>query len=108
MGFTYRSKTYWKCDDQCKTLHRNNLEKAVTKKPLKLKGSPRVLEICFFIKTTFFQDDLVNYFFENQGEQTCQTTKHFNKEDPEKIFGNNKTTFISRKILHKSNMKILH
>ena len=33
-----------------------------------------------FIKTTYFEDDLVNYFFENQGEQTCQTIKHFNKE----------------------------
>ena len=37
-----------------------------------------------------------------QGEQTCQTIKHFNKEDPVKIFGNNKTTFISGKILHKN------
>ena len=55
-----------------------------------------------FIKTTYFEDDLVNYFFENRGEQTCQTIKHFNKEDPVKIFGNNKTTFISGKILHKN------
>ena len=50
----------------------------------------------------FFQDDLVNYFFENQGEQTCQTIKHFNKEDPVKTFADNKTTFISGKILHKN------
>ena len=55
-----------------------------------------------FIKTAYFEDDLVNYFFENQGEQTCQTIKHFNKEDPVKIFGNNKTNFISGKILHKN------
>ena len=54
-----------------------------------------------FIKTTYFEDDLVNYFFENQGEQTCQTIKHFNKEDPVKIFGNNKTTYIGQKILHR-------
>ena len=25
-----------------------------------------------FIKTTYFEDDLVNYFFENQGEQTVK------------------------------------
>ena len=56
-----------------------------------------------FIKTTYFEDDLVNYFFENQIKQTCQTVKHFNKEDPLKIFGNNKTTFTSGKILHKNN-----
>ena len=56
-----------------------------------------------FIKTTCFEDDLVNYFFvENQGEQTCQTIIHFNKEDTVTIFGNNKTTFISGKILHKN------
>ena len=55
-----------------------------------------------FIKTTHFEDDLVNFFFENQGKQTCQTIKHFNKEDPAKIFGNNKTTFISGQILHKN------
>ena len=54
-----------------------------------------------FIKTTYFEDDLVNYFFENQGEQTCQTIKHFNMEDPVRCFGNNKTTFISGKILNK-------
>ena len=45
---------------------------------------------------------MVNYFFENQGEQTCQTIKHFNKEDPVKIFGNNETASISGKILHKN------
>ena len=28
--------------------------------------------------------------------------KHFNNADPVKIFGNNKTTFISRKNLHKN------
>ena len=55
-----------------------------------------------FIKTTYFEDVFVNYFFENQGEQTCQTIKHFNKEDPVKFFGNNKTTFISGKILHRN------
>ena len=41
-------------------------------------------------------------FFENQGEQTCQTINHLNKEDPVKIFDNNKTTFISGKILQKN------
>ena len=50
-----------------------------------------------FIKTTYFEDSLVNYFFENEGEQTCQTIKHFKKDDPVKIFGNNKTTFIRNK-----------
>ena len=55
-----------------------------------------------FLKTTYFEDHLVNFFFENQGEQTCQTIKHFNKEDTVKFFGNNKTTFISGKILHKN------
>ena len=53
----------------------------------------------FFIKTTYVEHDIVNYFFENQVEQTCQTIKHFNKEDPAKIFGNNKTPF-TPKILH--------
>ena len=53
-----------------------------------------------FIKITYFEEDL-NYFFEIQGEKTCQTTKNFNK-DPAKIFGYNKTSFISRKILHKN------
>ena len=42
-----------------------------------------------FIKTTYSKDNLVNYFFENEGDQTCQRIKHFNKEDPAKIFGNN-------------------
>ena len=55
-----------------------------------------------FIETTYFEDDLINYFFENQCEQTCQAIKHFNKEDPVKISGNNKTNFISGKILHKN------
>ena len=55
-----------------------------------------------FIKTTYFEDDLVNFFFENQSEQICQTIKHFNKEDPAKTFGNNKANFISEKILHKN------
>ena len=56
-----------------------------------------------FIKITYFEDDLVNYFFfENQGEQTCQTIKHLKKEDPVKFFGNNKTTFIRGKMLHKN------
>ena len=61
-----------------------------------------------FIKTTHFEDDLVNYFFENQDNQTCQTIKHFNKEEPAKVFGNNKTTFISGNFYTKTNMKILH
>ena len=55
-----------------------------------------------FVKTTLFEDDLVIYFFENQYKQTCQTIKNVNKEDPAKIFGNNKTTFISCKISHKN------
>ena len=56
-----------------------------------------------FIKTTFSEDNLVNCFFENQGDQTSQTIKHFNKEESANIFGNNKTTFISGKIVHKTN-----
>ena len=55
-----------------------------------------------FIKTTQFEDDLVIYVFENQGKQTCQNIKLITNEDPAKIFGNNKTTFISGKILHKN------
>ena len=55
-----------------------------------------------FIKTTYFEDDLLNNFFENQGEQKCQTIKHFYKEDAVKNFGNKKSTFISGKILHKN------
>ena len=55
-----------------------------------------------FIKTTHIEDDLVNYFSENQGKQTCRIIKHFNKEGPAKIFGKNKTTFISGKISHKN------
>ena len=54
------------------------------------------------IKITDFEGNLVNYFFGNRGEQTCQTIKHFNKEDPAKIFGNNKTPFISEKFLQKN------
>ena len=57
------------------------------------------------IKTTHFEDDIINYFFENQDKQTVQTIKHFNKEDPAKIFGINLTTFISGKILHKNKYK---
>ena len=58
-----------------------------------------------FFKTTHFEDDLVNYFFENQGKQTFQTIKHLNKEDLQKFqkfFGNNNATFISGKFLHKN------
>ena len=62
MGFAYRSKNYWKGDDQCKTLHRNNLGKADTKKPLNFKD-PLGFSKTVFIKTTYFEDDLVNYFF---------------------------------------------
>ena len=51
-------------------------------------------------------------FFENQGEQTCQTIEHFNKDDPAKNFGNKKTTFYQRKLLSenyiKTNMKVFH
>ena len=62
---------------------------------------PPVLLKTVFIKTTYFEYVLVNYFFENQGEQTCQTIKHFKKEYLAKIFGNNKTTFIIGKFLQK-------
>ena len=55
-----------------------------------------------FIKTTHF--DFVNYFFENQGKQTI---KHFNKQDPAKVFGDNKTTFIRGKLYTRTNLKIL-
>ena len=63
--------------------------------------------LCFsktvFIKTAYLVNDLVNYFFKNKGEQICQTTEHFNKEDPAKIFGNNRTAFTCEKVLHKNN-----
>ena len=55
-----------------------------------------------FIRTTHFEDDLVNYFFENQGKQNI---KHFNKQNPAKIFGDNKTTFISGKFYTRTNLK---
>ena len=55
-----------------------------------------------FIKILYFEDDLVHQFFENQGEQTRQTIKQFNKEDPAKIFVNNKANFISKKNLHRN------
>ena len=51
-----------------------------------------------------FEDILVN-FSENQGNQTCHTLKHLNKEEPERFFINNKTTFVSGKFLHKFNYK---
>ena len=62
------------------------------------------------LKTTYFENDLLNYFFENQDEQKCQTIEHFNKEDPamvtarlfSKIFDNSKTTYISGKTSHKN------
>ena len=50
-------------------------EKLLQGNIIKFKGSPRFLENCFFIRTTYFEEHLVNYFFENQGEQTCQTIK---------------------------------
>ena len=75
-------------------------EKLIQRNLLRFKD-PLGFSKTVFIKTTYFEDDLVKYFFEHQGEQTCQTIKHFNKEDPVKIFGNKKTTFISGKILHK-------
>ena len=56
----------------------------------------------FFSQNHTFWRRLSELFFENQGEQTCQTIKHFHNEDPEKIVGNNKTTFVRQKILHKS------
>ena len=74
-------------------------EKLIQRNLLSFKD-PLGFSKTIFIKTTYFEDDLVNFFFENEGEQTCQTIKHFNKEDQVKILGNNKTTFISGKILH--------
>ena len=87
------------------TSERNNLGKADTKKPLKLSGSHRFLENRF-IKTTCFEDDLVNCFFENQGEQTI---KHFNKEDPVKVFGKRRQLLSAEKFYTKTNfaLKIL-
>ena len=35
MGSTYKRKTYWKCGNQCKILHRNNLGEAARAKPIK-------------------------------------------------------------------------
>ena len=78
MGFTYRRKTYWNCVNQCKNLHGNSLGEAATKKPINFKNS-LAFSKTVFIKTTYFEDNLVNYFFENQSEQTWQTIKHFNK-----------------------------
>ena len=63
---------------------------------------PLVFSKTVFIKTTYFENNLV-IFFDNQGEQTGQTITHFNEEDPAKIVGNNKTTFISGKILSLKN-----
>ena len=62
-----------------------------------------------FIKTTYFEDNFVNYFFfENQGEQTGQTFKHFNKEYPIKILVTTRPLLSAEKIYTKTNTKILH
>ena len=54
------------------------------------------------IKTTHFEDDLVSYFFEIQGKQTCQTIKHFNMEDPAKILVTTRRHLSAEKCLHKN------
>ena len=51
---------------------------AATEKPINFKN-PLNFSKTVFIKTTYFEDNLVNYFFENQSEQTWRTIKHFNK-----------------------------
>ena len=79
-----------------KALHRNQLN---IKDPLGFSSKT------FLIQTTYFEDELLNYVFENQGEQTYQMINFFNWEDPAKIFASNKTTFISEKILHKIKYK---
>ena len=61
-----------------------------------------------FIKTTHFEDYLVNFFFENHCKQTCQTIKHFNKEDPAKFLVTTRPHLSAEKFYTKTNMKILH
>ena len=68
-----------------------------------------------FIKTTHFEDELVNYFIKNQGKQTCQTIKHFNKEDKnflqkslQKFLVTTRPHLSAEKFYTKTNMKILH
>ena len=78
-----------------KKIQRNILRKVATTKPIKLKdhlGFPKTVPI----NTIYFENNI-------HGKQTCQTIEHFNKEGPAKIFGNNKTTFISSKTLLKTN-----
>ena len=74
--------------------------KIATKNRIKSKD-PLGFSNNVFTNTTFFEDHLVNYFLKKKVSKKSLTVKHFNKEDPAKIFGANKTTFISGKILHK-------
>ena len=103
MGFTYRRKTYWNCVNQCKNLHGNSLGEAATKKPINFKN-PLAFSKTVFIKTTYFEENLVNYFFENQCEQTWQTIKHFNKvirRTLEKFLVTTRPIISAEKFLHK-------
>ena len=61
-----------------------------------------------FIQTTYFEDNLVKYSFENQGEQICQTIKHFNKEDRAKFLVTTRLLLSAEKFHTKTKMKILH
>ena len=60
------------------------------------------------MQTTYFEDNLVKYLFENQGEQTCQTIKHFSKEDPAKFLLTTRPLLLAEKFHTKTKMKILH
>ena len=84
-------------------LHGNILGEAATKKPINFKNS-LAFSKTVFIKTTYFEDNLVKYFFENQSEQTWQTIKHFNKvirRTLKKFLVTTRPILSAEKILHK-------
>ena len=69
---------------------------------------PPVFSKTVFIKTTYFADNLVNYYFENQDEQKCQTIKDFNKGALREFLVTTKRPLSAEKFYTKTNIKILH
>ena len=105
-GLTYSRKFIGNVVINAKFFIGTNWGKLLQRNLVKFKD-PLRFSTTVFIKTAYLVNDLVNYFFKNKGEQICQTTKHFNKEDPAKSFDNNRTTFICKKVLHKNNYEDL-
>ena len=86
-----------------------NWGKLLQRNQLKFKDPLRFSKT-FLIKTTYFEDDLVNYFFENPGEQTCQTIKHFDKDSNtlKKFFVTTRPSLSAKKFQTKTKVKISH